>query len=130
MRCRQKPDAARFNHARNIGGGLRDKHIALKVEHDAVIGHQVGTKGHQLQKQARLARPAFADDQHAAASARRTTCMKHLAHRLRTMVKTAPVCPSVRLDAVIVPPCASTICRDMARPRPEWSPKVSSGRDE
>ena len=42
--------------------------------------------------------------------------------------KRAPLRPSCRSSISIAPPWPSTIARAMARPRPEWRPKSSSGR--
>ena len=113
----------------------------------AVIRDQNGTEGNQLQRQRRLARPRRAGDQKGAVRKGDTAGMKDQTIRPglfgcpvqtgRPTTKRAPSGSLVTSAAVgrmfsaqITPPCASTICFEIERPRPELLPKWLGGRSE
>lgn len=140
--CREQPDAARLDQPGDDGGAAcPESPLRGRGQMGAVVGHQITAQSHQRQRQRRLAAARGAGDQdpapppcHAAGmeSERRLACQTG-----RPTTKRAPSGSEVgsasvgrMFSAQITPPCASTICLEMARPRPELLPNCCSGRSE
>ena len=142
----QDPHAARLDQA---GDGRRragDHAAAFGAQFGPIVGDKVRTMGHELQAKRRLARPRRAKDENGARPDR-DGCSVNEKGRVvshapapqtgRPTTKRAPSGSDVMsaevgrmFSAQITPPCASTICLEMARPRPELLPKCASGRCE
>src|SRR5262249_54835627 len=94
-----------------------------------------GGGGNQIEREARLARAGRAADQHGARADEHRRGMDGGAGRSRhiagnRITKRAPkilvsrsLASPTRFSARMRPPCASTICREMESPSPEFWPK-------
>ena len=135
-------DPPRLDPAADGGGTGCDQSAFAAVQNRLVIGNQSGPHRHQLQSEARLARARGADDHHAAPRVgHRRSVDRQVAgwrrHTGRPTTKRAPSGSEVMsasvgrmFSAQITPPCASTICFEMASPSPECSPNWPGGRSE
>ncbi len=140
----QKPEATRLDQSADGRGGSGNQCTRLIGEQRAIICDQNCAQRHQSQTKRRFARPRGPDDQHAPFCNRNTGRMYGVQdHRARLhqigkpTTKRAPSGSEVisawvgrMFSAQITPPCASTICLEIARPRPEWLPNWPSGRSE
>ena len=135
------PDLPLRDGAAKTGIDRRRKVEDEPIGHPADFAEIVGNQHRALIDQAAApARICRAGGAHAAARRivdgnRRAVKLQTLAQVAgSTMVKRAPVglpSPSIRFSAKMRPPWASTIWREIERPRPEWVPNFSpSGRSE
>lgn len=145
--CAQDADAARLDQPGQRGRGAGDKAPAFARKTGSVIRNQPAPHGHHLQRKRGFPPPRGAkDDDRSPFVQRHAACMKgdRPASRWRDDHQTgrpttnrAPRGSEVAsavvgwmFSAQITPPCASTICLEIARPRPEWFPKSPCGRSE
>ncbi len=145
--CRENAHKARFDHAPDRGRAARDDICALAVQCGPIIRDKLCPQRHQAQGKGRLAASRGTTDQDRLAGMGNagcvadfgTVCLRGARHCQigRPTTNRAPSGSDVRsasvgriFSAQITPPCASTICFEMARPRPELLPKSSSGRCE
>lgn len=138
----QKADAARLDQAAQRGRAAGDEGLAFAGKFGAVIGDEAGAKRQKAQRKRGLARAGWPEDQQATPVQRDRAGVKHrpvarIGHTGKPMTKRAPKGGEVGSAAVgrmfsaqITPPCASMICLEIARPRPEWLPKSPFGRSE
>ena len=126
----QNAKATRLDQAGKGGRAAGDKGRALAQDFGPVIGDKIRAQRHQRQRQRRLARPRRSKDQQRTPPDRNATGVKQNpvtpCHTGRPTTKRAPSGSEVisalegrMFSAQITPPCASTICFEIARPRPE-----------
>jgi len=116
-----------------------------KEKFDTVIGDQSGTQRHQLQGECRFSGSAGAGDQQGATvncncaglPCNAVAPLPRQTHTGRPTTNRAPRGSDVTsasvgrmFSAQMTPPWASTICLEIARPRPELLPNWPSGRSE
>ena len=145
-------EPAHLDPAADRVGRPRQEHAVGQLQFGAVVGHQAGALVEQPQRQVGLAGARGPAQQHAErigrAAARRceaasiawrhghATGVNQLARHDfsrrgngRRTTKRAPLTArltgSMRFSAWIVPPCASTIWREIDSPSPEWVPNFS-----
>ena len=134
---------ARFDQARQLGRRARKKPVVMGPDQRLVIAYEISTKGHHLQGERRFASSRRTEDQKSTAAKGHTTGVQKkvwpngAGHTGRPTTKRAPSGSDVgsalvgrMFSAQITPPCASTICFEMDRPRPELLPKWVAGRSE
>ena len=145
--CGKDTDKAGLDHAadRFRGAGLHGLCVAPKLR--AIIGDKSGSESHQAQGKRGFPAPGGALYENGAPRMRHTGRMnsvekgriRRARHRQigRPTTKRAPSGSDVAsasvgriFSAQITPPCASTICLEIASPRPELLPKSFSGRSE
>ncbi len=145
---RQKPcpyntGTAHFHHAFKHLWRLRQQLPSFSVQEHAIIrdkSPEVPARSCRLENcvtQRRLAAPGLATDQKSLGSDNKAVCVNVVGcHFLRPTgkmivnrapaIRSFPSLPaSIRLVAEIDPPCASMICLEIERPRPELFPKPS-----
>ncbi len=134
-------EAARLDPPSDRRWATRDKNAIPRRDDRPVIGDEHRAMCHQLQRQCRLAAAGSAPDQRRDGSQSDAACMKDrlagFRHIGRPTTNRAPRGSEVRsasvgriFSAQMTPPCASTICLDIASPRPELLPNCPAGRSE
>ena len=140
----EEADAARLDQAFLRGGGAaRDKGAVAGGDAGPVVGDEAGAEGEELQAEGGLAGAGGAEDEEAAVchgdagGVQEQRVGRRCRHTGRPTTKRAPKGSLVASAAVgrmfsaqITPPCASTICFEIDRPRPELLPKWVGGRSE
>ena len=144
-RCPQYPDSAGFNDARQVRWTSGQQPVGDEKDFGTVVCHQICSQGHHHQGQSRLSRTRRTEDEQPVPSKRNGACMQNqwldwgfrTGHTGRPTTKRAPSGSDVisawvgrMFSAQMTPPCASMICLEIARPRPEWLPKSPCGRSE
>ncbi|MDB5658814.1 MAG: hypothetical protein JWS10_1429 [Cypionkella sp.] len=127
----QQADASGFDHAGKLWRAGGDKLLSLRGDLGLVVSDERGSVSDQLQSERGFARARSADDQHTAPIHRHATGVhQRLRHTGRPTTNRAPSGSEVgsalvgrMFSAQITPPCASTICLLIDRPRPELLPK-------
>src|SRR5690606_13323014 len=131
-----QPKAANFDLAEYRRRRRQKRDVAAHVDLGVVIRNKPGAAIDQAQREIGLPRPGRSAQKDAPAVNFDGACMtSYHAQNLRQRLyfgnlirKMAPLftpLSSRRLLAVIVPPCASTIRREMLSPSPECRPKSS-----
>ena len=140
-RNRQQPDLARLDQICNCRRAAGDDRIPDKHQFDGVICDQGSAESDHLNGERGFSGTRRAEDQqptpfdrHAGRVQQKRHCGGHTG---RPTTKRAPRGSEVTsalvgrmFSAQMTPPCASTICFEMARPSPEWLPKSPEGRSE
>ena len=129
---RQNSDAARLDLTGNRNRGRGDKRTAFRPQIRAIIRYKPRPERHQVQRQRRFPCTRRPDQQNAPLSIQCHDCAVNIlregtaTHTGSPTTKRAPkgsevISASVGriFSAQITPPCASTICLEIARPRPE-----------
>lgn len=133
----QDANAARLDQPLEGCGRRCDHRLPLARQTGPVVGDKAGAKGHHRQRQRRFATAGPTQNKHTLAIKGNTGGMQNGAvsrlvvggpgrHTGRPTTKRAPNGSEVgsasvgrMFSAQITPPCASTICLEMARPSPE-----------
>lgn len=137
----QDADASRLDQSANGGRGGCGQAVACYAQFRPVIGHQNGAECDEIQGKRGFSAARGAEDQEAPSLDRDATGMQRLGPgRVQTGRPTTKRAPSGSevmsawvgrmFSAQMTPPCASMICFEIARPRPEWLPKSDFGRSE
>lgn len=127
-----------LDHAAQRCRATGHQHTVVQQDVSAVVSDQNRPHGHKHQRKSRLAGTGRPKDQNCALTHRHATCVQDgCGHTGRPTTNRAPsgsdvtsACVGRMFSAQITPPCASTICFEIARPRPEWLPKSPGGRSE